>query len=178
MDILLSPRIKPTEQFLSFLISRWHPSDKGPKLTKFDPTNYISTRHLDMVHLMNFCDLSQNPRWPLWPPFQQITKSVITWKVYKLETHLYLDPCFQGLGMQWSYLLRDMISATTPKFKMAVIWVKIGVWRLNTYWRGVIILWELQIDGSINYWIVIRLAKCPKTSEICQKRKKSHPSHF
>ena len=45
-----------------------------------------------------------------------------------------------------------MITATTSKFKMAAIWVKIGVLRLNTYSRGVILLWELQIDGSINYW--------------------------
>ena len=25
-----------------------------------------------------------------------IMKSVITWKIYKLETHFFLDPCFQG----------------------------------------------------------------------------------
>ena len=35
---------------------------------------------------------------------------------------------------------------------MAAIWFKIGVLRSNTYSRGVILLWELQIDASINYW--------------------------
>ena len=66
-----------------------------------------------------------------------------------------LDPCFQGQGMQWSYHLRSTITATTSKFKMATVWVKNGVLRLNTYSRGVILLWELQIYGSINYWLWI-----------------------
>ena len=30
--------------------SRWRPSVKGPKSTKFDPTNYISAPYLDPVH--------------------------------------------------------------------------------------------------------------------------------
>ena len=34
-------------------------------------------------------DLSQNPRWPPQPPLRQITKSVITWKVYNLETQFF-----------------------------------------------------------------------------------------
>ncbi len=32
--------------------SRWRPSVKDPKLTKFDPANYISAHHLDPVHLI------------------------------------------------------------------------------------------------------------------------------
>ena len=98
------------------------------------------------IRISNF---SQNQRWPQ-PPLRQITKSIITWKVYNLETHFFprpmfsrvrnamklsfafydlsnylkiqngrhfwdftlirealyfffLDPCFQGYGMQWSY---------------------------------------------------------------------------
>ena len=30
--------------------SRWPPGVKGPKLTKFDPTNHISPRHLHLIH--------------------------------------------------------------------------------------------------------------------------------
>ena len=37
--------------------------------------------------------------------------------------------------------------------KMAAIWVKVVILRLNTYSLGVILLWELQIDRSINYWL-------------------------
>ena len=58
-------------------------------------------------------------------------------------------------------------------FKMAAIWVKIGVLRLNTYSRGVILLWELQIDGSINYWLfklderdLFAEQKCDKRGQI------------
>jgi hypothetical protein len=56
---------------------------------------------------------------------------------------------------------------------MAAIWVKIGVLRLNTYSRGVILLWELQIDGSINYWLsklderdLFAEQKCDKRGQI------------
>ena len=34
---------------------------------------------------------------------------------------------------------------------MAAIWIEFGVLRLGTYWRGLVLLWELQIDGSISF---------------------------
>ena len=54
MGMLLDPKNKPTATFLdlNFPNSRWRPSVKGPKSTIFDPTNYISARHLDPVHLI------------------------------------------------------------------------------------------------------------------------------
>ena len=59
------------------------PEVKGPKTTKFDPTNHISAQHLDLVHhirtkfgmnilldltnkfAQEFYQLGQNPRWTL-----------------------------------------------------------------------------------------------------------------
>ena len=37
------------------------------------------------------------------------------------KVHVFLDPCFQGYGMQWSYHFCSTITATTSKFKMAAI---------------------------------------------------------
>ena len=73
-------------------------------------------------------DLSQNPTWPPQPPLRQITKSVINWKVYNLETHFFPKPMFSRLrnAMKLSFTLFDHSNNT----QMAAIRVKIGVWRL------------------------------------------------
>ena len=55
MDILLDPTNKPPQEFLIYseiLDAWWTPGVKGPKSTKFDPTNHISARHLDLAHLI------------------------------------------------------------------------------------------------------------------------------
>ena len=123
MNILLDPRNNPAEEFLTY------------------------------------CKI---PRWLPQPPLRQITKSVITWKVYNVEAqffprsmfsmvrntmklsfafydlsnylkiqnghhfwdftlihealYFFLDPCFQGYGMQWSYNFCSTITATTSDF--------------------------------------------------------------
>ena len=115
MDILLDTKNKPTDEFFHFYQNpRWPPAVKGSKSAKFDPANHISARHLDPVlSIRTKCsiDILLNPRnkpakefffyrqiqdagWR--PPLWKVTKSSITQKLYKLDTHFFLDLCFMG----------------------------------------------------------------------------------
>ena len=64
-------------------------------------------------------DFSQNPRWQPWPALRQITKSVITWKVYKLETQFFSRPMFSWVRNAMKLLFAFYDLATTIKSKMA-----------------------------------------------------------
>ena len=65
---------------------------------------------------------------------------IITWKVYKLETTFLSRPI--------SSMVRNAMKLTFAFYDHSV-YHKIQNERLNTYSHGVILEWELQIDGSI-----------------------------
>ena len=54
----------------------------------------------------------------------------------------------RDLGKECNEAIIYILRANTPQSKMAVIWVKIGILRLSTYSRGVILQWVLQNDRS------------------------------
>ena len=58
-----------------------------------------------------------------------------------------------------------MITANTPKFKMAAIWVNFGVSRLRIYSRGVILSWELQIDRVKLFFFISKCLFLPLKTE-------------
>ena len=53
IDILLDHMNKPVDKFLHLLQNpRWPSEVKGKKSSKFGPTNHLSARHLDLIHLI------------------------------------------------------------------------------------------------------------------------------
>ena len=70
-------------------------SSFGSGSSNLDQIWQVNTTQPKEQAYVRIFDLSQNPRWPPQPPLRQITKSVITWKVYNLDIYFFLDPCFQ-----------------------------------------------------------------------------------
>ena len=149
MNILLDPRNKPVEFIFDFLkIQDGHRRSKievqhnyGSK-SHFGLANGFRSFDLDKIWQEDtsqtqeqdygrFFYLSQNPRDPVFS-----------------QTHVFKDKeCNEGIIC----VLRPL-QLPQNQSKIAAIWVKVGVLRLNTYSRGVILLWEILIYGSINYW--------------------------
>ena len=76
----------------------------------------------------------------MWKNFQFIAKSfTANYEIDHYQNTLFLDPCFQGQGMQWSYYLQYIITATTHRSKMAAAAItenyKIGHYLKNTLAR-------------------------------------------
>ena len=119
---------------------RWLLAVEHKKSAKIDPINHISTGHLDILHPIWSRFGKVIPLDPRRKPMDEnfiffkfkMTAAImenyemdIIWKLNKLETQFFLDPCFQGSGMHWSYHFHSTITCTvtTTKFKMAAIWV-------------------------------------------------------